>query len=49
MPVHFGYFVNGDSYEIVPYILINFIRINRLKNTLHVSSDLVLQLGTVTR
>ena len=37
-----GHFVNCDCYETVPYILINFIWINRLKNTLHDSGDLAL-------
>ena len=40
--VHLGHFVNCDCYETVPYILINFIWINRLKNTLHDSGDLAL-------
>ena len=37
-----GHFVNGYCYEIVPYVLINFIRINRLKNTLHASGNIAL-------
>ena len=37
-----GHFVNCSCYKTVTYILINFIRINRLKNTLHNSGDLTL-------
>ena len=40
--VYFGLFVNDDSYEIIPYILINLIKVNRSKNTLHVGGNFVL-------
>ena len=40
--VHFGHFVNGNSYKIVPYIPINFIQINRSKKTPQVGGNLVL-------
>ena len=40
--VHLGHFVNCDFYKIVLYILVNFIWIKRLKNTLHDSGDLAL-------
>ena len=38
--VHFCDFINNDCCIIVPYILINFVQVNRPKNTLHVSGGL---------
>ena len=38
--VHFCEFLKDDCCIIVPYILINFVRVNRPNNTLHVGGGL---------
>ena len=37
--VHFHHFINGDCCLTIPYILISFVRENRLKPALHVGVD----------
>ena len=40
--VHFSLFINGDCCITILYILINFVRVNRSKNTLQVGAKLAL-------